>query len=119
MKADSILKKFVCAVMLLVFVITGSLPASASTKNDITGLEWLQLSISKRMEYIAYAMYVLTENGVELEGTPNDYYNVVDHRLKMRPSLYSSKIINLVASVVYEDEPQTREALDQYADQTA
>jgi hypothetical protein len=83
-------------------------------RGEVTGLEWLQMSIGERTDSILYSMYVLTQHGVELAKTGNDYYNAVEEKLKLNPDLYHKDLTNILASIVYETEPGSREVLDQW-----
>ena len=79
---------------------------------SVTGLEWLQMSARDRFEYVLTSMYILTQQGVALSKSPNDYYNAVSERLRLNPNLYSANVTNILASILYETEPGGREALD-------
>ena len=104
--------KILCA-----FLLAGSI-ASASVQaevhKDVTGLEWLELSIGERMDQLLASMLVLTQHGVPLRQALNDYYNLVDERLKKNPGYYGMELTNLLAQAVYENEEGTRGALDKY-----
>lgn len=89
-------------------------PDIIKPRGETTGLEWLQMSIGDRTEAILFSMYVLTQHGVDLAKTGNDYYNAVEEKLKLNPDLYHKDITNILASVVYETEPETRQTLDQW-----
>ena len=80
---------------------------------EVTGLTWLQMSAGERMDYLMTSMFILTGHGVKFGKSPNDYYDAVNERLRFNPDLYSANVTNILASIVYEQEPGSREALDQ------
>ena len=57
-------------------------------------------------------MSVISNQGVRLERTPNDYCNTVQEKLRAHPDLYQDSVTNILAQAVYEKEPGAREALD-------
>ncbi len=81
-------------------------------KTNATGLQWLQMSGGDRLECLIASMVILTNYGVRLERSPNDYYDVVGDKLRLNSSYYSANVTNILASIVYEQEPGNREALD-------
>jgi hypothetical protein len=85
-----------------------AMPSSQSIK----GLDWLQLSLGERMEYILASMLIMTRHGVEFGKSINDYHDAVAEKLRTHPDLYYTDVTNILASIVYEWEPGTRVALD-------
>ena len=79
---------------------------------DVAGIEWLQMSLGDRMDAILASMTLLTKNGVPLDGSPNDYYNMVDEKLRNDPSYYNVTVTQILANIIYGKEAQAREALD-------
>jgi hypothetical protein len=101
-------KKTLAFICLLVI----SLPAYAASLNDVSGLQWLQMSLGEQTDQIEISMTVLVKNGVELTNTRRDYLNKVQQRLISKPELYEKNIIDILALIVYEEEPLARNALD-------
>ena len=97
-------------LLLALFLI--STCATAQPQKDATGLEWLQLSMGERAEYILMSMAALTQSGVELGKSPSDYCDAVEEKLRLNPNLYSGGVTDILASVVYEGEPGSRTVLD-------
>lgn len=75
-------------------------PMEQHGARDVTGLEWLQLSIGERMDQVVMSLYVLEKYGYTVTRSPNDYYNAVEIKLKVDPGLYSKKLTNILASVL-------------------
>ncbi|MGH7198938.1 MAG: hypothetical protein ACREH5_09410 [Candidatus Omnitrophota bacterium] len=67
---------------------------------DVTGLEWLQMSIGERMDQLVMSLYVLEKYGYTVTKSPNDYYNALEGKLKLDPALYSRKLTNILAAIV-------------------
>ena len=67
---------------------------------DVTGLEWLQMSIGERMDQVVMSLYVLEKYGYTITKSPNDYYNALEGKLKLDPALYSRKLTNILAAIV-------------------
>src|SRR3990167_5425352 len=79
---------------------------------EATGLEWLQMSMGERQDCVLSSMYVLSNEGVDLSKTLEDYYDAVGGKLRLNPNLYSESVTDILASIVYEKEPLGRETLD-------
>ena len=79
---------------------------------EMTGLEWLQAGAGEKMDCVLTSMYILVKHDVPLKRSPNDYYNLVEEKLRANPNLYSSDVTDILALAVYEKEPGTKEALD-------
>ena len=71
------------------------------------------MSRSEKVTYIITAIQVLQKKGVEFAKSPDDYITAVDNRLIDAPDLVSADVTNILASIIYEQEPQNRDALDQ------
>ncbi len=82
--------------------------------DEVSGLEWLQMSMGDRQDNLLASIYILNKNGVELRKSPNDYFNIVEEKLRSSPHLYDTDLTRILASIVYEIEPRSREALDKY-----
>ena len=91
-----------------------SLPARDNSYQPVTGLEWMELSAGERVEYLLAAMYLLNKNGVEFSGTEDRYYDAIYKKLQSDPGLYTSQLEDILANTIYEKEPKTRSALDQF-----
>lgn len=76
----------------------------SSGHRDVTGLEWLEMSIGERMDQVVMSLYVLEKYGYTITESPNDYYNKVENKLKLDPALYSKKLTNILATVVSKGE---------------
>lgn len=79
-------------------------PLDPALDKNATGLEWLQMSMGKRMDCILFSMYVLTKSGVPMNKSPNDYYDAVAEKLRLNPSLYSENVTSILASIVNKRE---------------
>jgi hypothetical protein len=81
---------------------------------DVTGQEWLELSLAHRADHTLAAMYALQSHGVPMRRSLNDYGNALERMLVKRPDLYESQITDILAMVIREKEPDAVPALDQY-----
>ena len=70
---------------------------------DVTGLEWLQMSIGERMDQVVMSLYVLEKYGFTVTASPNDYYNQVESKLKLDQNLYSKKLTNILAAIISQE----------------
>ena len=110
------MRRNVCILLLSIWV-AAPLSFAATAKqapNDVTGLEWLQMSIGNRMDCVIASMVALTQLGVNFSQSPNDYDNAVEEKLRLDPGLYATNITNLLASIVYEKEPGNQDALNRF-----
>ncbi len=101
----------------IIWVLAASFLAGApayalSAPREIRAVEWLELSLVKRMEHILASMVLLSQNGVPLGKTPDEYYDAVAEKLRFTPDLFSVNVTQILAGIVYETEPGTREVLD-------
>ncbi len=85
---------------------------NAQRMQDVRGLEWLQLPIGARLEAVLPAMATLEKNGVPLDKTPNDYYNLIQDLLNRQPSYYDAPLTQILAQALYEKDEKTRPSLD-------
>ncbi len=85
-----------------------------TTYRDITGLEWLQISMGARRDAILVSMAVLDQHGVLLSRSLLDYYDAIEQKLRSNPDLYDVNLTDILASFVYETEPESRGVLNQF-----
>ena len=86
---------------------------------DVSGMEWFELSIGERMDHILASMSVLNRQGVSIKKSMNDYYNAVSEKLRTNPGLYDTKITNILASIIYDKDPESRAKIDQFRNKPA
>ena len=86
---------------------------------DVSGMEWFELPMGERMDHILASMIVLDRQGVPIKKSMNDYYNAVSAKLRADPGLYDTKITNILASIIYEKDPESRGKLDQFRSKPA
>lgn len=78
----------------------------------VTGYSWLKMTDAERLDYVMTSLYILTNQGVEYKGSPKAYMDAIGEKLDKSTDLYDANVTNILASVIYETEPGTREALD-------
>ena len=86
---------------------------------DVSGMEWFELPMGERMDYIMASMSILHSQGVPIKKSMNDYYNAVSEKLRSNPNLYDAKITNILASIIYEKDPEARAKLDEFRNKSA
>ena len=86
---------------------------------DVSGMDWFELSLGERMDHILASMSILSHQGVPIKKSMNDYYNAVSEKLRTDPSLYETKITNILASIIYEKDPESRAKIDQFRNKPA
>ena len=103
----------------LVFLLTLSLVSSAPAvpiqfdAETITGKDWLSLSRLEKGVFIFNAVQALKAYGVPLNKTPGKYTSWMDKEVTRDPRALDIKATNILAVVIYQREPQCRQALDQ------
>jgi|GEM_PF-1807773 len=105
----------VAAVMVL-----GAVPAVAQKQDpgpdpalvEITGIEWMQESLGRRMDALLLSMAALQKSGVPLKRTPDQYYKEMHVLLRSHPEEYNSLLTDILARHIYGREPAARKALD-------
>jgi hypothetical protein len=73
---------------------------------ELTGIEWMELSIGQRHDHLAWSMFVLGKKGIVFAKTPNEYYHAVYKRLRADMSNYEVGITTILAEYVGETENQ-------------
>ncbi len=88
--------------------------AGESYEKPITGIAWLEESIIKRLERVRVSMVILHANGVPVSQSSNDYYNAIEKKIRQEPDKVDSDLTSILASIIYKEEPASREALDKF-----
>ncbi len=88
--------------------------ANESSQKPVTGMEWLQESIIERLEKVRVSMVILHANGVPVSRSSNDYYNAIEQKIRQEPDKADSDLTSILASIIYKEEPESREALDKF-----
>ena len=101
--------KFFAVMAICLAVIS---PVSAA--EDVTGLQWLQLSAGQRMDHVRMSMAVLDYYGIKLKNTANDYYNAVSEKLRTTPQYYRLPLTDILAEVVSKIDPAAKRALEKH-----
>ena len=81
---------------------------------DVTGQEWLELSLGERMDHMLAALYVLKAHGVEPRKSLNDYCNAVERALVLNSGWIENQLTDILAQVIHDKEPGARTALDSF-----
>lgn len=77
-----------------------------------TGYSWLKMNDAERLDYVMTSLYILSSHGVEYKGSPKGYMGAIGEKLDKSPELYEANVTNILASVIYETEPQSRGGLE-------
>lgn len=72
------------------------------------------MSMGERRDYVLVSMAVLDQCGVTLGRSLLDYYDAIEQRLRVNPDLYDVNLTDILASLVYETEPETRGVLSPF-----
>ncbi len=78
----------------------------------ITGKDWLSMGDQEKITYIFTAMEIFSKHDVPLRQLPNQYMALIDAELEKNPAALEEDPTNILASVVCENEPAAREAID-------
>jgi hypothetical protein len=97
---------------LTLLVLLGAAPAEQRPLPDVTGLEWLQMSVGERNDHLLASMVTLAHNGVRLAKNAEDYYGDIHKAVRLDPSLNDVPLTTILAQRAYEREPSARPALD-------
>lgn len=79
----------------------------------LTGKDWLLMSDPEKVVHALTAIETLQVKGVPFGKSPNDYIKAINNRLVDTPGLASADVTSILASIIYETEPASRETLDQ------
>ena len=79
---------------------------------DVTGYSWLKMNDAEQLDYGMTGLDIPNNHCVEHEGLPNGYVEAIARKLDESPSLYGANLTDILASVIYENEPESREVLD-------
>jgi len=94
--------------------VRAEIPLTFSNFNpeSITGRDWQGLSRLEKGLFVFQAVQALKAYGVPLSQAPAEYTEWMDEVVMDHPAAMSVKAKNLLAAVIYENEPDCREALD-------
>ena len=106
------MKKISILPLFLLFLFMASLVFAEPLKKA-TGADWLLMSAGEKKDYIQSAMDFLQKRGVPLSKPPG-YYGSAINNLTDKPGAEKAEVINLLTSFVYQTEPYTRKAIDQF-----
>ena len=81
---------------------------------DVTGQEWLEMSLGERMDYVMASLFTLKSYGVAPRKTLNDYCNAAEKTLMRYSDLYDAQLTDILIRVIYEKEPASRALLDKF-----
>lgn len=70
------------------------------------------MNAQEKVTYILTSMEVLSKHSIPLSKSPNEYMALIDQELAHNSVAYDADATNILASVVYETEPASREAID-------
>ena len=79
----------------------------------ITGRDWMLMTTEEKGTYIFTAMDVLKAHGVPLSKTPSEYSALINAKLIDDPDTLKTDVTNILATVVRDEEPAAREAIDE------
>lgn len=104
-------KGLVLCVVLLAFIAFTTHFSCQIT--DLTGREWQTTHRNKKkIICLLFDMAKLQAQGVPVGRSPKKYAGAIDAALAANPELKSEDIKNILAAVLYEMKPQSREAID-------
>ena len=98
----------ICLVFLGLLI---SSAAFSDGSKKVTGMDWLQMSSDDRMQCVRDFMQNVSDHGVILEKISDDYYEALEEKLHSNPAAYKAGVDEILFSIVYETEPDSREAL--------
>ncbi len=80
-------------------------------EREITAKAWMKLPAGEQKEALIHAMAGLSSHGVVFGHTPEEYAELIRQSLAADPQIASENITNLLASIVYKNEPENSAAL--------
>jgi hypothetical protein len=86
--------------------------AAAEPVQEVTGIEWLQMSMTERMEQILLSMAILAQSGVQSRRTPLECYDLVHDAVRRGPAQHGRRLSRILADKLYDTEPAVRLSLD-------
>jgi hypothetical protein len=99
-------------VFLAALVLLGAAPKKNVPLRDVSGLEWLEMSVGERTDQIVASMLKLAQEGIPLANPPDEYYRAVHFAVRRDPSYNRVPVTTILALEAYENEPEARPAID-------
>ncbi len=81
-------------------------------EKKIIGEDWVLMSLDAKNAYVLRIMDTLKNYNTPLTKTPQEYIDLIDSKLMEDKSLLKAHTENILESVVYDNEPQARKAID-------
>lgn len=100
------------ALFLLLALLQGP-PIWAGGLEDLKGLDWTQMSLGQKQDFVYRGIGALERQGVSLLKSPSYYIEALDKVLTIDPDLKKEYLDNLFVFCVHESEPHTRKALNE------
>ena len=97
---------------LLLAASASAMPIAAMNLEAITGRDWMEMSRVEKGVFVFSAVQALRAYGVPLKETPLSYTSWMDETVWTNPAAMSLAAKNILAAVIYQNEPETRPALD-------
>ena len=98
---------FTCLVLLCVL---SAVPAYSKVET-FTGQEWGWMSHQEKFNCVLAAIVWMDACRVPLSNSPNAYIAKIDELLSIDSHLKDEDLTSIFASIVYRNEPQSRQAL--------
>ena len=98
------------ATLVTVLSVLGSCsPSHAYAETFVTGRDWVQkMSIKEKFMALVVPMNLFHRYGVDFRKTPPEYIRIMDNVLFNNPYIESEDVANILASIVYFTEPESR-----------
>jgi hypothetical protein len=84
--------------------------------DELKGSEWPWLKPEDKKRFVDTTLGALEKNGITVLGDPAHYLEKVGRILEEEPSFENEYLADLVVFCVYDEEPQTREAIHKLRD---
>lgn len=78
------------------------LPADIDIAKEVTGMEWLELSLQERMDIVVRGMGSLTTEGVRVTDSPRYYADAIEKRLRFDTALHTLSVQEIIRKIIQE-----------------
>ena len=104
--------RYLPILVLLTTLITSLTPLFADP-DRLTSEEWFAIPASSRLEHVLIAMDRLTNEGVPLNKSADEYVSEINDLFAKKPHRSAISVSDILPSIVYAKEPKSRKIMDE------
>lgn len=97
--------------LVIVLCLMALRPAYGAVPKNPTGADWLLMTPEEKVQCVESSVSFLKKKGIPV-GQPASYYGAMLNSVVDEPGAEKASITNIVTTLIYKNEPQTRAIID-------